>query len=126
MEGSLVVVPEMSSTGGGFSLVATAGEPVLPRPSVDASGVFAIDPPAVVQTAASPTLFLIREGASYRLRWFSVVPGWVVETTSNLLQPVWSPLAATPARTADQFEIDLGVPATTQFYRLRRTAPGSG
>lgn len=120
LEGSLVVVPEMSSAGGSFSLVGTAGEPVLPRPSVDPSGIFAIDPPAVVQTSASPTLFLIRESATFKLRWFSVVPGWVVESTATLLQPAWTPVPLTPTRTADQFEIDLGTPAATQFYRLRR------
>ncbi len=122
LEGSVVPVPSFSSSGGVFSLVASAGEPVLPTPSASTNGTFSIDHPVqVIQTPTSPTLSLLASPSGLRLRWFSVVPGWIVESTSSLLPPVsWVALNLPQSTVADQVEVDLGIALTAQFYRLRR------
>lgn len=125
LEGSVIPIAafQSESSDGGFSMTASVGQPVGTKSIVSTEGSFTIEPPIVeiVQTPKSPTLALIVKNDRYFLQWNSVVPGWIVESTENLLPPVvWVQLIKPITSSADLNEMDLGPLSSTAFFRLRR------
>jgi hypothetical protein len=64
-----------------------------------------------------------QSGGQLLLFWPVVPTGFVLETSTNLLQPHWVPVTATPSQNGNQFLDLIPNTFTNQYYRLRYTLP---
>ena len=111
-----------TSTGGGYSVVGTIGQPDAGGPMTNGQfsvtgGFWAL--PIAVQSADAPTLIIARAGPGLAtISWTPNTPGFVLQETLSVSPTNWvtSPSAATNPIT---------VPSSlrTKFYRLFKPQP---
>ena len=65
--------------------------------------------------SVQPQLFITRASAGVRVLWPVGFPGWVLQSTTNLVSPAWAPVSV-------QCDNQAVVPAVApqQFFRLSR------
>ena len=66
---------------------------------------------ARVQTPGAPTLRLVQEFGLIKLRWAKPVPGFLLETTTNVGNPAsWTPAGGNPVENGADFEVAQPLP----------------
>ncbi len=112
-----------TSTGTAYEVKGTVGQPSA---IVSTSGPYAVSAGfwsqvRVLQTPGAPTLRLVQEFGLIKLRWAKPVPGFLLETTTNVGNPAsWTPAGGNPVENGADFEVAQPLPAGVRFFRLRR------
>ena len=96
-----------SSIGGG-SLPSRGGEDVLVTRFNQFIG------------GGPPQLGLLRNGAQFRMRWPLASSSYILQSTTNLLVPVWRDETNALTLTGSELETDVTPGNTVRFYRLRK------
>ncbi len=66
----------------------------------------------------SPQLTIVPSGANVLLTWSLDASGFTLQSATNLVTPVWSPVAPAPAIVNGQNVVTNRISGTQQFYRL--------
>ena len=112
-----------TSVGNVYEVKGTVGQPSA---IVSTSGPYAVSAGfwsqvRVLQTPGAPTLRLVQEFGLIKLRWAKPVPGFLLETTTNVGNPAsWTPAGGNPVENGADFEVAQPLPAGVRFFRLRR------
>jgi hypothetical protein len=70
--------------------------------------------------ASTPVLDIAYEGNTVSINWPASAANYVLQTTDNLTDPDWQPVAATPSLANNQLTVTLTMTTgTTQFFRLQ-------
>jgi hypothetical protein len=96
-----------SSIGGG-SLPSRGGEDVLVTRFNQFTG------------GGQPQLGLLRNGAQFRMRWPLASSSYVLQSTTNLLAPVWRDETNALTLNGTELETDVTPGSALKFYRLRK------
>lgn len=67
-----------------------------------------------------PLLRIFRDGASIVLAWPNPSPGFILQTTPDLVAPLWAPVTIAPVKKDDEFQVTWGPPFGARFFRLFR------
>ena len=76
-----------------------------------------------IDVVATPPLATSQSGGLLLLSWPIAPVGFVLETSTNLLQPRWAPVTTTPLQIGNQYLDLISNTASNQYYRLRYTLP---
>lgn len=112
-----------TSTGNSYEVKGTAGQPSA---IVSTSGPYAVSAGfwsqvRVLQTPGAPVLRLVQEFGLIKFRWAKPVPGFLLETTTNVGNPAsWTPAGGNPVENGADFEVAQPLPTGVRFFRLRR------
>jgi hypothetical protein len=75
---------------------------------------------AATLNAAAPTLgIVLQPNNTVRLSWTTNAPNYNLQSTSELVSPLWQPVTGTPVVVGDQYTVTQPV-AGKQYYRLTR------
>ena len=96
-----------SSIGGG-SLPSRGGEDVLVTRFNQFTG------------GGQPQLGLLRNGPQFRMRWPLASSSYILQSTTNLLAPVWRDEANALTLNGTELETDVTPGSAVKFYRLRK------
>lgn len=109
-----------ASTGGGFTLAGTIGQPDAGATTGSgfalASGFWSV---FAVQTPGGPRLSVARQGADVRVFWPLPATGYLLDQ-SLTVTGTWSQVAFPYTTNATEISITVSEPATNRFYRLRK------
>lgn len=111
------------STGGGFTLRGTIGQPDAGPPMT--GGAFALtggfwSPGSVVDTPGAPRLTLIAIPGGVRLAWPSPSPGFQLERNADLRTTNWMAVAIIPTDNGSEKIVEITPASGHWFYRLRK------
>ena len=70
-----------------------------------------------------PQLEMVRSNNIAFFQWSTGYPGFVLETTTNLLPATWVAVPYSPIQVGDQYVLPLDMTGTNGFYRLRFLGP---
>jgi hypothetical protein len=111
-----------TSTGGGFSVSGTIGQPDAGRPMTNGAysvtgGFWSLAP--VVPTPGAPLLAITLSGTNTVLvSWPSPSTGFVLQENTNLNTTSWAPSPATITDNGTNKFIIVNPPVVNRFYRL--------
>ena len=111
-----------TSTGGGYSLSGTIGQPDAGTMS---GGNYTIQGGfwsliAAIQTEGAPLLTITRSGQSAIVSWPSPSTGFVLQETTNLGSATWTNVAQTPIDNGTTKSVAITPPVGNKFYRLKK------
>jgi hypothetical protein len=75
---------------------------------------------ALAYEVLAPSLSISRSGSNVTVAWPVYPDGFVLQATTNLLNPGWSAVGATPVLTNNQNAVTLPITNAHRFFRLRR------
>jgi hypothetical protein len=112
-----------ASTGGGFSVSGTVGQPDAGKMS---GGNYTLDGGfwgivAAVQTPGAPLLTITRSGANVVISWPTPAAGFELEMRDGLFAGVsWATVTNAPVVSNNETAVTIGITSGSKFYRLRR------
>ena len=104
-----------------FTLTGTVGQPDT---SAVVGGAMTLQSgflPAFT-LSTTPTLLMQRSGNAFTFIWPAACTGFVLETSSNINAPVWSPLSDGALLGVNRV-VTIARPPSPMFFRLRKDCP---